>query len=420
MGNDEINKRRIAVVENARYWIWLQYVMGVAARVDLLLDNFATARDVYEASRDELRESGILEKRRLEKAMNKNLDAADKIVSICEENGYDIITPDMPEYPERLKLIADYPLVLYVCGDKSVLDSNNIHVGVIGARKPSQYGLDVAQAMSITLAKGGAIVVSGGAVGIDSTAHNSAMDAGGKTILTMGCGFGYNYLMKNEPMRQRIIKNGALVTEYAPGTPPFSGNFVRRNRITAGLCNGVLVVEAGPNSGSLSTANAVIRYNRDLFVITGDASGNNFLGANELAQKGARVVFSADDILTLYGYEIRNKDSFNFSQLGKDMFDGINVFPTGKSTDKPKRRRKKKSEPKQEDEPKTEEKKEIDISTLSPDAQKVYAVLGDKGVMLDDIAQLTKLQIRNVLITLTELEMEDAIEAGAGNEYRIK
>ncbi|MGN0463585.1 MAG: DNA-processing protein DprA [Acutalibacteraceae bacterium] len=404
---------------DAKYWIWLQGAMGAGARTDLAIDEFGSAKGVYEADDDTLRTSGVFNKKQLEKISDKSLDRAESIAALCSEKGYEIITPDLAEYPERLKLIADFPLALYVCGDKKSLGSDKIHIGVIGSRKPSQYGIDVAETISTSLASAGAVVVSGGALGIDSAAHSSAMDAGGKTVLIMGCGFGYNYLSENEPLRRRVTENGALVSEYPPGTPPTYNSFVLRNRITAGLCNGVLVVEAGRKSGSLSTANAVIRYNRDLFVITGDARGDNFLGANELAKRGARIVFSADDIMSLYGYEIRNRDSFNFSQLGEDIFNGIDVFPNGrKESAEPERakRKTKKTEKKAEN----KEKRETDISAFSPDAQKIYKAIGNSGLLIDDIARQTQIQIRNVLIALTELEMAGAVECGAGNEYRIK
>lgn len=405
-------------MDSARYWIWLQGVVGFGAKVDCMIDEFGSAEAIYNADIDEIKSSGLFDRKKAEKALDKSLDKADKIVSDCEKNGYKIITPDSPLYPERLKMTADFPLVLYVCGDEKALGGDGIHIGVIGARQPSQYGLDVAETIAFSLAQGGAVVVSGGALGIDSSAHISAMKAGGKTLLIMGCGLGFPYLSENESMRRQVSENGALVSEYPPGTAPFSSSFIKRNRITAGICNGVLVVEAGKRSGSLSTANAVIRYNRDLFVITGDARGDNFLGANELAKRGARIVFSADDILSLYGYEIRNRDSFNFSMLGEDIFDGISVFPNGRKKEPPEKKKGRK--PKNKNQTKTEEKHEIDLDAFSPETQLVYKSIGDSGVLIDDIARKTRLKIRNVLIALTELEMAGAVECGAGNEYRIK
>lgn len=421
-------------MEDARYWIWLQDVMGVGARVDLLLDTFATAKDVYNATADELRASDVLDKRRLERALDKSLEKADGIVAQCEESGYKIVTPDSPDYPERLKLTTDHPLTLYVCGDVKALHCDKIHIGVIGSRRPSQYGMDVADSVAISLALGGAVVVSGGALGIDSIAHSSSITAGGQTILIMGCGLDYPYLADNEPLRRRVAQNGALISEYPPKTPPMRGSFVKRNRITAGLCNGILVVEAGIKSGSLSTANIAIKYSRDLFVVTGDARGDNFLGANELAKKGARVVFSADDILTLYGYEIRNRESFNFSLFHQRELMGISDFYEEQRRLILKNLRKKKSGSKKKNQAKNkntakvkaeaeielenEEEYEIDISAFSPDAQTVYALLGAEHMAIDEISRQAHLQIRNVLIALTELEMADAVECNAGNEYR--
>lgn len=394
--------------------------MGYASRTYDVLSVWHSAKEIYNADKDLLRASQLFSDIQLRKMEITDLSIADKIMSDCEEKGWKIVNYEDEEYPPQLRQISDFPLVLYVSGDVKCL-THEMPIGVIGTRKPSQYAIDVAETISIELAKRNALIVSGGAQGIDSVAHNSAMDAGGKTVVIMGCGLGYDYLSVNEPMRNRAEHNGAVITEYPPYTSAKSFQFVQRNRITAAFCKGVLVVEAGEKSGSLSTANRVLKYNKDLFVVTGDARGKGFVGANKLAQNGARVVFSADDILTLYGFEIRNRDSFYFSGTGKAVFEGIDDYPEGKN-EKPKKR-KNKNIIKAEKSEKTEGEKEksgINTDLLSQEAKTVYKAILEGEAYLDDIAKKTRIQIRDVLVALTELEFEGIVECGAGNEYRIR
>ncbi len=414
----------------AKYWIWLQDAVRIGSKTYAAIETFGSAEEIYNQDYDVLRESGLFSREQLLKLKNKALDEAEKKLKLCEENGWKTVTPDSRFYPPQLKEINNYPLVLYVAGDESVL-LHNMLIGVVGTRRPSQYGMDVAGTISFNLTKGGAVIVSGGALGIDSVGHRSAMEAGGKTILVMGCGLGHGYLPENKELRMQVAENGALISEYPPFCPPNGYSFILRNRITAGLCRGVLVVEAGKKSGSLSTARKVISYGRDLFVVTGDAKGTNFLGANELVKEGARVIFSADDILTLYGYEIRNRDSFNFGIMSTVEFEGIDSFPNGEQEEKKKRKskvRKKKNVKEETASDKTEaeekneskgQKKEIDFTFLSPEAALVYKAIENGVDTVDEIALKEHIQIRKVLVALTELEMEEAVKCVAGNRYVI-
>lgn len=405
-------------MKNDKYWIWLQTVLGIAANTYDVLSIWEDAKAVYDAHIDALKVTQLFNAAQLRRKAETSLEDSEKVVEECAKNGWHIVTYEDDEYPPQLKQIDDAPLVLYVSGDVKCLKTE-MPIGIIGTRRPTQYAIDVAHTIAIELAKQNAVIVSGGAQGIDSVAHNSAMDAGGKTLVIMGCGFGYDYLMENEPMRKRAEKNGALVTEFPPFTPARPYTFIQRNRITAALCKGVLVVEAGRKSGSLSTARKVLKYNRDLFVVTGDARGDSFVGANELAKNGARIVFSAADILTLYGFEIRNRDSFYFSGYGKPVFEGIDEFPMGENHEPEKRKIKKRVIKKAKEEVK-KEKAEVNTEQLTLDAQLVYNAILSGENFIDDIARKTKLQIRNVLVALTELEFEEIVECGAGNEYRIK
>lgn len=421
-------------MDDARYWIWLQRVMSSGTSIDGVLEAFETAEAIYNAGNDELKRSGVFTPVKLQKALDKNIDFADDIVKYCKDTGCQIITPNMPEYPRRLKASPYYPATIYVRGDVSLLQDNHIHIGVVGTRHPSQYGVDVATAMSYSVVDASGIVVSGGAKGIDSVAHVSAMDRGGKTISILGCGVDNSYLPENAPIRARIAKEGALISEYPPKTSPFSGSFVHRNMITAGLCNGVLVVEAGMRSGSLNTANTVMKFNRDLFVVSGDARGENFYGARELVKKGARVVFSGADMVSFYGCEISDKDSFYFGAYVTEMFQGSDEFPFGKGEVKEKKKRKKSAkkdketlemptpELEAEDEEDAAEKRKRDYEQLSDNAKAMYDALekSSDGMDLDAMAQATHVSITNLIRAIAELEMVSFIESKPGNKYTIK
>lgn len=405
-------------MSDARYWIWLQNVIGIGKSTFDILSYFENAKAVFEADLSVLRESGLFSKAQLERKETVPLFVGDKAISDCKKHGWKIITPDSEFYPPLLKTISDFPLVLYVWGDETVL-INKLHIGVIGTRRPSVYGKDVASTMTRELSKAGAVIISGGAQGIDYTAHTSAMLEGGKTILIMGCGFGYDYLMENEKMRMSVTKNGALVSEFPPFTAPTRTSFILRNRITAGICRGVLVIEAGEKSGTLSTAKKSFLYNRDVFVVTGDAKGTSFLGAHELVKYGANVIFSAQDILSLYGYEIRNRESFYFGSFGKGVFEGIEDFPEeGKQTKKDSGKKKKTKAETSEKENKVQ-KKEYDLSLLSETETAVFEAVRSGKTNLDDMSRMLKIQIRDILIALTNLEIEGLVECNAGNEYTL-
>ena len=409
-------------MSDVRHWLWLQKVIGTGEKTEAILRTFETPEAIYEAETETLKKSGLFKPSQIKRKIETPLSCADKAISDCEQYGYDIVTPDSDFYPPLLKETADYPLVLFVWGDKSVL-KNKLHIGVIGTRKPSQYGTDVAHTFTKELAQSGAVVVSGGAQGIDFTAHTTAMESGGKTLLVMGCGFRCNYLMQNEEMRLNVTKSGALISEYPPFTPPTQQSFIHRNRITAGICLGVLVIEAGERSGTLSTARRSFLCGRDVFVVTGDAKGTSFLGAHELVRSGAHIIFSAQDILSLYGCEIRNKDSFYFGSLGRGVFEGIADFPEGRNEEKKKPSKAENKQKKAENTPKEEtaqkSREEVDLSSLNETERAVYDILSDGSKQLDEIAKGLNTRIRDVLLSLTNLEMLGLVRCGTGNEYEL-
>jgi DNA processing protein len=199
------------------------------------------------------------------------------------------------DYPRALRWIADPPVVLYVRG--RLLSSHQLAVAVIGSRKPSPYGKMSAQGFSQSLAEHGYTVVSGLARGIDSLAHQGALQAGGQTLAVLGSGFNIVYPPENRRLYEQICSQGAVLSEFPLNTKPDRWNFPRRNRIISGLSLGILVIEAAASSGSLHTARHALDQGREVFAIPGRIHDPNSRGTNGLIKKGAKLVETIDDIL---------------------------------------------------------------------------------------------------------------------------
>jgi DNA processing protein len=205
------------------------------------------------------------------------------------------------EYPPLLAEISDPPACIWTRGNRSLL--SRLTVAVIGARAASHEGLIAANEIALDLARAGVVVVSGLARGIDSAAHQGALEGGGGTIAVLGTGIDVVYPAENAPLSERIAANGLLVTEFAPGSPPEDWHFPRRNRIISGLSKAVVVVEAKEKSGSLITARLAADQGRDVMAVPGTIVGGRNRGANALLRDGAKLVESAVDILQELGVD---------------------------------------------------------------------------------------------------------------------
>lgn len=200
------------------------------------------------------------------------------------------------EYPSILKELYDAPAVLYIKGSTEVFKQPGL--AVVGSRKFTSYGQNVAYKLSRESAENSICIISGLALGIDATAHKAALDAEGLTIGVLGCGLDRVYPVSNQGLAREIIENnGAIISEYPPGTEAYKQNFPARNRIIAGLSRGILVVEAAEISGALITATAGLEYNREIFAVPGPINSETSAGCNRLIQKGAKLVITCDDIL---------------------------------------------------------------------------------------------------------------------------
>lgn len=220
-----------------------------------------------------------------------------------EKLGIDIVTIRDENYPRNLREIPDAPRVLYVKGELKVQDE--LAIAVVGPRKASQYGLWAAEVFGKELSARGITVVSGMALGVDAAAHMAALDSGGRTIAVLGTGVDVVYPSKNRHLYKRIIQNGAVVSEFPPGTKGLPYRFPQRNRIVSGLSKGTIIVEAGEKSGTLTTAQHSLEQGRDVFAVPGNINSVYSKGTNALIQDGAKLVMEIDDVLSeIPGLEI--------------------------------------------------------------------------------------------------------------------
>ncbi len=400
------------------FWIWLQTALGAGARTDELLAYFETPEQLYLAGSNEWRLSGLLTEKKIAALKNTTPSQTMAVFKECTSKGYEIITPDSDAYPKRLKQLSTMPLVLYCKGDSSAI-SDVVCIGMVGTRRASEYGTQIAQRLSYGLAEAGATIVSGGALGIDSEAHAGAMLAKGRTVAFLGCGLSSNYLAENAALRRAITRYGAVVSEYQPFTSPSKATFPIRNRLISGISIGVVVVEAGVKSGSLITASKATEQGKDVFAVPGDIVRSSFDGTNFLIKNGAKPVFNALDILS--EYEFTYSEYIDFKKAAKPLSEIPYVDYKSK---------KKKSEsspeavtPKKQpaEEPKPEAAVKVDISNeASADAQRVYAVLSNEPMHIDDIVRATNLKMNIVLSSLTELELLGVCELVSGKKYIIK
>jgi DNA processing protein len=208
--------------------------------------------------------------------------------------GLHVIAARTPAYPERLWEIPDPPIVLWTKG-AAVFHPRT--VAIVGSRRATPTGLDVARKLGADLASAGWTVVSGMARGVDGAAHEGALDAGGETLAVLGCGADVVYPPEHKTLGARIAERGRILSEFPPGFPPMPWNFPLRNRIISGLARAVVVVEAGEKSGSLITARMAIEQGRDVLAVPGSAASGRYRGSHALIKDGARLVETVDDVL---------------------------------------------------------------------------------------------------------------------------
>ena len=458
--------------KNKIYWVWLSLVCKPASRTAVkLMHAFENAESVYDADAAKLLESGIVKEkdRVFSELLRHDLKEAKEIVEWCNKNDVAILTPDDDKYPAYLSALHDAPVALYVAGELPDFEKY-CSIAVVGSRDMTDYGKVNSFKFGFGLAKGGAVVVSGLALGVDGMAMASSIAGGGITVGVLGCGIDVVYPKEHADLYNNVIKNGAIVTEYPPGTRPQGSNFPQRNRLISGLSVGTLVIEATADSGSLITARHALYQSKDTFALPGAVGNRMSAGTNELLKFDAFAVTDPLDILKRYEYvfphtvnptsaavALRKIDLASSSvrvemkygvassedrkrvysrRKNKYFFDGNPIVRIGEVTDddewdvpfveessnepaeKPpvlspediktvdERFKRRVSEPKR-----------VDFELLSETDIRVYkAMLPDTPMIPEELIS-DDLGIAEVMASLTMLEISGAVEAGAGGYF---
>jgi DNA processing protein len=286
------------------HWLALKLIPGLGARTsNKLLDRLRTPQSIFRASRTELEAIGV------------SGAVAQSIVSGCTfedavaqqekmlEAGAELITIGDPRYPQPLREIFDPPIVLFARGRLELLKS--LALGVVGTRRPTPYGLAVAERLSADLAHAGLTIASGLARGIDASAHKGALSAGGDTVAVLGCGVDIVYPQENRKVYSEIAAKGLIVSEFPMGSVAFPQNFPIRNRIISGISVGVLVVEGAQYSGSAITAKLAMDQGREVFAVPGNITSKLSWGPNLLIKQGAKIVQDWNDVVVELSAESR-------------------------------------------------------------------------------------------------------------------
>lgn len=404
-------------MEDVILWIWLQNCLGASnPHFNNAMDYFENVQSIYAADKETLLLSDVFTEKECIALSDKNLKAARDINDICVRHGYNVICYGHKDYPQLLKNLEAPPCVLYVSGKLPLPNGNGI--AIVGTRTPTSSGKKTAFDFAYNLAKKDKIIVSGGALGIDSAAHKGALQAEGKTVCVLGCGLNYDYLKDNRTMREAITENGAVISEYPPDYPPARFTFPRRNRIIAALARCTVVVEAGRTSGALITARDAVKLKRRIFAVPGGLDNPQAAGTNLLLREGASVATCAEDILKDMNVDSPSTTVPNVENIGAIRETAI--------SDKKTKILLKIKEKEQEQEPKQEQaekaQKTFETKTppplpLSKNAETVYTLLESGGLTADMCVQKSGLPIHAVLTALTELEISGIAVCRAGNRY---
>jgi DNA processing protein len=362
-------------------WLSLSMTPGLGSRLaGKLLRQFGSPTGVFRASLTELEACHLpaaparaIQAKRAHKEAEAELARVRKL-------GCRLLNWDEPEYPERLLEIFDPPPLLYVRGNAGVLNRHSI--SIVGTRRPTPYGNQVAERLGHDLAERGLAIISGMARGIDSSAHQGACRAShGAVIGVLGTGVDVVYPKENKKAFAEVEARGALISEFPLGTHPAPENFPIRNRVVAGIPLGVVVVQGAQYSGSLITARLGMEFGREVYGVPGNITADVSFAPNELIKQGAKLVSSWEDVVEELPTEIRAE-----------------LLPVEKTTG--------------------EERASLFIDALSPGEKKIYGLLStDEAVHVDELVEKTELNSSEVLAALCEMEMKGVIRQLPGKQF---
>ncbi len=362
-------------------WLALTMTQGIAARLSArLLEEFGSPDEVFRAPLPHLERCNLPAS--VAQAVHKKHGfkrAEAELAKIREIENLRLVNWTDPEYPKNLREIYDPPTLLYVRGNVAVL--NEISISVVGTRKPTLYGTQMAERLGRELAARGVTVVSGMARGIDAISHQGAMAVNGRAIGVLGTGVNRVYPKENKKLYEKVLERGAIISEFPLGTPPSPENFPIRNRIVAGMPVGVVVVEGAQYSGSLITARLAMEFNRDVFAVPGNVTQPVSFAPNQLIRQGAKLVTNGEDVVEDLPTPIRAK-----------------LVRAGA--------------------PEAEQRNLLAAAGLNSSEKKIYELLStDQPVHIDDIMDRSGLNSSEVLATLFDLEMKGIVRQLPGKQF---
>jgi DNA processing protein len=340
-----------------------------------LAEHFADPTEAFSASAGVLGQIQGLDKNVIDGLRNfSRWNEVKEEIHRVRRASVEIVPFTSPQYPARLRAISDPPPLLYVKG--SIHEADERAVGVVGSRSASDYGLRVARDLCRGLASLGFTVVSGMARGIDGTAHEAALNAGGRTFAGVGSGVDLAYPAEHDKLYRRISEQGAVVSEFPIGTRPMAFNFPARNRLISGLSLGVVVVEATEKSGSLITAALALEQGREVFAVPGAVGASRSRGAHRLIRQGAKLVETVEDIIEEIAPQLCKRP------------DGMTRIP----------------------------KRELP-QNASIDTRRIFALLEERSLQIDEVIEASGLSSARVSEVLLELELEGFLRELPGKRY---
>ncbi|MBI1318194.1 MAG: DNA-protecting protein DprA [Candidatus Hydrogenedens sp.] len=369
------------LTEDQRAWLALSLVPGVGdANLVKLLARFGNPASVLAADEASLADCVSTRLARNIRAYRETVDV-DGAERRMREYGATLVTMDDEAYPLRLAEIYGPPSVLYVRGTLQESDAHAI--AIVGTRHATEYGRRMARELAQQLASRGVTVVSGLAAGVDTAAHEGALEAGGRTIAVLGNGVDIVFPAENAELMHRITRSGAVVSPFPMGAKGFKGNFPIRNRIISGMTLGTLVIEAPPGSGALITARDAAEQGREVFALPGQVSNPNSRGPHALLKEGAKLVETVDDILTELEVpaRVRVADTPRVAAAAKQA--AAAPKPAG----------------------------------LSGVEQDILESLSPEGSFVDEIALVCRIPVSEALSSLTMLELKGAVRQLSGKRF---
>ncbi len=362
-------------------WLALGLTPGLASRLSArVLRQFGSPEGVFQASRAGL-EACHLPSETSEAVLGKKAfpRAEKELAAVRKIAGCSLLNWTEPEYPQTLLQIYDPPVLLYVRGDRQVLNLPSI--SIVGTRRPTLYGTQMARRLGRDLAARGLVIVSGLARGIDGIAHQGAMDAHGRAIGVLGTGIDVCYPKENKKLYEKVLERGAIISEFPLRTHPAPENFPVRNRIVAGLPLGVVVVEGAQYSGSLITARLAMEFGREVYGVPGNVTQPVSFAPNQLIKQGAKLVTCADDVIEELPTPIR-------AALV------------------------------QAEQPEAEQRNLLAAAGLNGSEKKLYELLSaEEPVHIDEIVERSGLNSSEVLATLFTLEMKGIVRQMPGKQF---